>query len=43
MLPGFTSSPRRAGIEEVPLSQFSQGRTIWIRLQELIGLDRDEV
>jgi hypothetical protein len=40
---GLSRGLRRGPVEEVPLSQFAQGRTIWIRLHESSGLDRDEV
>jgi hypothetical protein len=40
---GLSRGLRRGPVEEVLLSQFSQGRTIWIRLHESSGLDRDEV
>jgi hypothetical protein len=40
---GLSRGLRRGPVEEVSLSQFSQGRTIWIRLQESSVLDRDEV
>jgi hypothetical protein len=40
---GLSRGLRRDPVEEVSLSQFAQGRTIWIRLHESIGLDRDEV
>jgi hypothetical protein len=34
---------RRDPIEEIPLSRFAQGRTIWIRRHASSGLDWDEV
>ena len=40
---GLSRGLRRGPVEEVPLSQFAQGRTIWIRQQESSTLDRDEV
>src|SRR5260221_14323833 len=40
---GLSRGLRRGPVEEVPLSQFAQGCTIWIRLHESKGLDRDEV
>jgi hypothetical protein len=40
---GLSRGLRRGPVEEVALSQFAQGRTIWIRLQQPSGLDRDEV
>jgi hypothetical protein len=40
---GLSFGLRRGPVEEVPLSQFAQGRTIWIRQQESSTLDRDEV
>jgi len=40
---GLSRGLRRGPVEEVPLSQFAQGRTIWIRLQESSEPDRDEV
>jgi hypothetical protein len=40
---GLSRGLRRGPVEEVPLSQFAQGRMIWIRLHESSGLDRDEV
>jgi hypothetical protein len=40
---GLSHGLRRGPVEEIPLSQFSQGRTIWIRLHESSELDRDEV
>ena len=40
---GLSRGLRGGPVEEVPLSQFAQGRTIWIRLHESRGLDRDEV
>jgi hypothetical protein len=40
---GLSRGLRGGPVEEVPLSQFAQGRTIWIRLHESSGLDRDEV
>jgi len=40
---GLSRGLRRGPVEQVPLSQFAQGRTIWIRLHESSGLDRDEV
>jgi hypothetical protein len=40
---GLSRGLRRGPVEEVRLSQFAQGRTIWIRLQQPSGLDRDEV
>ena len=40
---GLSRGLRRGPVEEVPLSQFAQGRTIWIRLHESRRLDRDEV
>ena len=40
---GLSRGLRRGPVEEVALSQFAQGRTIWIRLHESRGLDRDEV
>jgi hypothetical protein len=40
---GLSWGLRRGPVEEVPLSQFAQGRMIWIRLHESSGLDRDEV
>jgi hypothetical protein len=40
---GLSLGLRRGPVEEVSLSQFAQGRTIWIRLPGSSGLDRDEV
>jgi hypothetical protein len=40
---GLSRGLRRGPVEEVPLWQFAQGRTIWIRLHESKRLDRDEV
>src|SRR5258708_420818 len=40
---GLSRGLRRDPVEEIPLSQFAQGRTIWIRLHASSGLDRDEV
>jgi hypothetical protein len=40
---GLSRGLRRGPVEEIPLSQFAQGRTIWIRLHESSELDRDEV
>jgi hypothetical protein len=40
---GLSRGLRRGPVEEIPLSQFAQGRTIWIRLHDSSGLDQDEV
>jgi hypothetical protein len=40
---GLSCALRRGPVEEIPLSQFAHGRTIWIRLHESSELDRDEV
>ena len=40
---GLSRGLRRGPVDEVPGWQFAQWRTIWIRLQESSGLDRDEV
>jgi hypothetical protein len=40
---GLSRGLRRGPVEQVPLSQFAQGRTIWIRLHKSRGLDRDDV
>jgi len=40
---GLSRGLRRGPVEEVPLSQFAQGRAIWVRLEESGTVDRDEV
>jgi ribosomal protein L37E len=40
---GLSCALRRGPVEEVSLSQFAQGRSIWIRTSESTWLDPDEV
>ena len=40
---GLVHGLRRGPVEEVSLSQFAHGRSIWIRTSESIWLDPDEV
>jgi len=40
---GLSRGLRRSPVEEVPLSQFAQGRPICLRLGESLLFDRDEV
>jgi Lecithin retinol acyltransferase len=40
---GLSRGLRLGPVEEVSLSQFAQGRTIWVRLEGLSGLDPYEV
>jgi len=40
---GLSWGLRRGPVEEVPLSQFSQGRAVWVRLTESRWFDQHEV